>query len=349
MSQHGDPHAKRFDGRMTRVASTALCVLGLWLSSSSLFAVADRLSDLEIRAQAGNLRAQFELGNALLGGNAVAADYQGAARWYAQAAEGGLASAQFNLGVFYDRGLGVEVNQETAARWYQLAAEQEHLGSQHNLGVLSVNGSGVRRDLAKARRWFERAAENGLAQSQYNLGILLLAGEGGPEDPDSASIWFQKAAKLRLDEAQAMLAKIDAGPGKSVNEAATESTSSYPHANDPPPDQADSAAENQRSGSEDASNPSVAMPRPEHRVQLIALFSEQDVLGYWRDLSEANPDLTRGLQPVVEPLNTRLGNPVLYRLQVEGFATSSEARQFCSDLQSEDSDAQCFVVANRSR
>jgi hypothetical protein len=327
----------------------ALCVFGLWLSTSATPGVADRLSDLEIRAQAGDLRAQFELGNALLSGNGAGADYQGAARWYAQAAEGGLASAQFNLGVFYDRGLGVEVNQETASRWYLLAAEQGHLGSQHNLGMLYASGGGVARDTAKARRWFERAAESGLAHSQYNLGILLLAGEGGPEDVELARTWFKNAAKQGLEAAKAMIAKIDTSTLATRNEAPTESTLSASRADYLVSDQSGGVAQAPPIGSREASNPEVATPEPGNRVQLIALFSEQDVLGYWRDLSEANPELTRGLKPVVETLNTRRGNPVLYRLQVEGFASGTEARQFCTDLQSKDADAQCFPVATRGR
>ena len=68
---------------------------------------ADEVRQLRQAAEAGDARAQFDLGVRYAGGKGVAPDTAEAARWIALAAAQGLVDAQFNLGLMYADGNGV--------------------------------------------------------------------------------------------------------------------------------------------------------------------------------------------------------------------------------------------------
>ena len=67
-----------------------------------------------------------------------------------QAAEAGDARAQFDLGVRYASGKGVPANDAEAARWIALAAAQGLVDAQFNLGLMYADGNGVALDPAQA-------------------------------------------------------------------------------------------------------------------------------------------------------------------------------------------------------
>jgi uncharacterized protein len=135
------------------------------------YATALRL--LEPLAEAGNARAQAELGTLYYHGHGVAESDAQALRWYDRAARQGLASAQFQLANMYAYGhAGVADGQDPmrlAAQWYFEAARQGHMDAQYSLGLLFLSGSGVAHNTAEARKWFTRAAQQGHGDARAYL------------------------------------------------------------------------------------------------------------------------------------------------------------------------------------
>ena len=102
--------------------------------SAALFAISadagtQDIEKLRRQAEAGDPKAQVQLGNAYYVGTFVLKDYAEAARWFKKAAEQGYAGAQTRLGGMYENGLGVELDQDMAAYWYSKAAEQGYPGA----------------------------------------------------------------------------------------------------------------------------------------------------------------------------------------------------------------------------
>ncbi|MBQ8247053.1 MAG: SEL1-like repeat protein [Lachnospiraceae bacterium] len=104
---------------------------------------------LKKRAKAGDVRAQYEMGNFFLNGNVVKKDVEEAAEWYLKAktqehegaeekfysfyskvlekeAKDGDIQAQYEVGNFYFDGVVVKKDIETAAEWYLRAKESGH-------------------------------------------------------------------------------------------------------------------------------------------------------------------------------------------------------------------------------
>jgi len=76
-------------------------------------------------------------------------------------AEAGDAKAQFNLGVMYATGRGVRKDDKEAAKWYRKAAEQGDAKAQGSLGGMYYFGDGVPKDYASAYAWYKLAAYHG--------------------------------------------------------------------------------------------------------------------------------------------------------------------------------------------
>ena len=83
-------------------------------------------------------------------------------------AEAGDAKAQFNIGSMYENGSGVKQDYAEAAKWYRRAAERGDARAQYNLGIFHQNGWGVPKDDAEAAKWYRKAAMQGAASAQYN-------------------------------------------------------------------------------------------------------------------------------------------------------------------------------------
>jgi TPR repeat protein len=123
-----------------------------------------------------------------------AGDYATALQEWTPLAEAGDARAQYNLGVMYDNGQGVLQDYAEAVRLYRLAADQGNARAQTNLGVMYGNGQGVLQDDAEAVRWYRLAADQGNANAQFNLGYTYQNGEGVLQDNVMAHMWFSIAS-----------------------------------------------------------------------------------------------------------------------------------------------------------
>lgn len=166
----------------------------------------NQLSDLRRRTEAGDAKAQYELGRIYMVGLGVSQDYQQAAKWYARAAEQGFAGAQFMMGFLYEQGKGVRRDYSRALDYYRAAADQGHATAANNLAGLYLNGLGAPKSIGTALKWYQFSAEHGDANGQCNLATLYFVGKGVPKDYHEAARWFRAAAEQGFPAAENNLA-----------------------------------------------------------------------------------------------------------------------------------------------
>lgn len=120
----------------------------------------DKLSfpALQKKAEAGDLKAQFELGSRYNYGRDLPKNTREALRWLRKAAQGGHTEAQRLLAVKLFEGHDTVVDQEEAFKWAQRLADSGDRPGQLMLGKLYANGEGIARDLIRAYMWFDIAA-----------------------------------------------------------------------------------------------------------------------------------------------------------------------------------------------
>ena len=109
------------------------------------------------------------------------------------AAEAGSAKAQYQLGFMYLNGQGVARDEAEAAKWFRKLAEQGRASAQYHLGVMHHNGQGVRRNIAEALKWFRMSAEQGISEAQAMLAVMYLKGQGVAQDYVRSRMWLHIA------------------------------------------------------------------------------------------------------------------------------------------------------------
>jgi len=118
-------------------------------------------------ADAGNARAQLQVGSQYEVGEGVTRNDAEAVRWYSKAANAGDGTAQKNLGQMYENGQGTAENWVLAAQWYQKSAAQGDANGEFALGRAYEFGIGIEQDRGKAIVWFQRAGAQGNSQGEY--------------------------------------------------------------------------------------------------------------------------------------------------------------------------------------
>lgn len=139
---------------------------------------------------------EISLGNAYLKGDGVAKDEKLAAYWFEKAAEAGDPRAQQQIGFFYQAGIGVSADPERAVHWYQLASAGGLASAKMNLGVAYLWGVGVAVDAELAAQLFREAAGKGDGAAATYLGNLYHFGYGLSKDEVAAEHWYRVGAKL---------------------------------------------------------------------------------------------------------------------------------------------------------
>ena len=146
------------------------------------------------RAAAGDVDAEYKLGEAYRLGLGLEKDIPQAFKWYARAAEQGHNGARYKLGMIYQSGEGIRQNFGRAANWYRLAANIGHLPeAQFAMGQLYFLGKGVLQDYKEAFAWYERAARQGHPVAQHLLGAMYEEGWAIEKDLIEAYKWYTLA------------------------------------------------------------------------------------------------------------------------------------------------------------
>lgn len=146
-------------------------------------------------AEAGDARAQFNLGVMYLAGShGCRRSIPDALHFFSAASTQGHGLALANLGAMHDEGLGVRASAAEAHTLWAKAAKQGVPQAQFNLGLYAETGRGGAVDLDAALRWYDAAASAGHAAALANLGALFDDGRGVDPDPDRAGRLYQLAA-----------------------------------------------------------------------------------------------------------------------------------------------------------
>ena len=117
-------------------------------------------------ANAGNARAQLQVGAQYEQADGVARNDAEAVRWYAQGAANGDPHSMKNLGLMYELGNGTPENWALAVQWYSKAANMGYADAAFALGRCYEFGMGVTQDRALALKWFRLSAA-GNSQGAY--------------------------------------------------------------------------------------------------------------------------------------------------------------------------------------
>jgi len=190
------------------------------------------VSELQAKAEKGDLIAQYALGKAYEGGKGITENDELAVKWYRKAAEQGNSDAQTRLGIMYRLGLGVPRDKEEAVRWYRKAAKQGNAQGMFNMGVSYYNGDGVPSDPTAAYAWFLLAQEAGnpLAEDAVKrsseeggrlgppdafqkVAAMYEKGDEVPQNSGEAVKWYRKAADLSPQAAFKLAAMLIDGKG----------------------------------------------------------------------------------------------------------------------------------------
>lgn len=162
-------------------------------------------------AEAGNPRAQTNLGASYATGQGIAPDPDAARLWLGRGAEGGDPLGQRNLAI-----LLLDTDRAAARTWFRRAAEAGDAASQDQLSRLLLDD-----DPAEARRWAEAAAEQGVVPAAARLAGMCHNAQGGPRDPQAAARWWEQAARGGDADSAAMLgAALLAGQGVAADPVA---------------------------------------------------------------------------------------------------------------------------------
>ena len=124
-----------------------------------------------------------------------------------QAAAGDI-TAQFRLGNIYEYGKGVEKDGDEACAFYEMAARQGDSEAQLALGFLYSKGKLVKQDYALAKFWFEKAANQGDEIAQFNLAELYEYGRGTEQDYRKAFELYKQVCERANDFAFLALANL---------------------------------------------------------------------------------------------------------------------------------------------
>lgn len=170
-------------------------------------------------AEAGDARAQYQLGLLYAEGRGVGSNFEKATGLFAKAAAQGHVDAQFALGLMYERGQGVDQDAAEAMRLYRTAADAGHPDAQFFLGVASLNGDGTPVDEAEGVKWIKAAAAGGQGQAILTMGVLHGIGKGVPEDLETSYMWFLIADKRNLEGGELGLLRLR--PGLSAEQIAS--------------------------------------------------------------------------------------------------------------------------------
>lgn len=123
---------------------------------------AAQLKDIQKRAEAGDMQAEFDLGYIYVRGNGVKPllgpqpdDEKYAGEW--------------RITPHLPQGVMLDQDFSKGEMWYRRAANQGGIEAQYNLGLMYLYGRGIRQDKEEAYYWFSLAAKPGLSQARNEL------------------------------------------------------------------------------------------------------------------------------------------------------------------------------------
>ncbi len=181
------------------------------LQTQKKFSEISSITDTRKNAEAGNWRAQFELGLMYDIGKDLPQNFEEAMKWYTLAANNGSAGAMHNIGILYLNGSGVQKSYETAYKWLMRAIDaSEYKHSLEMIGWMYEHGYYVEQSYEKAVQWYEKAAAQDQYEALYSLGVLTETGRGTKQDLTKAISLYKRSASQGYKRAQKRLDALNA-------------------------------------------------------------------------------------------------------------------------------------------
>ncbi len=173
------------------------------------------MAELKPLAEAGDVEAQFRLGEMIENGWGGQASYQQALTWYRRAAERGHIDSTSRVGKFNENGLGVPRSRREAYDWYIKAAERGHPRAMGLIGRWNLEGIAKRPNFLLGKMWLNKAAAAGDAEAQ---GLIeTLASKNFPIiDVPGTALPTEEAAQRVLAEVQNLLEPMLQAPSGST-------------------------------------------------------------------------------------------------------------------------------------
>ncbi len=176
-------------------------------------------------ADAGDPKAQNDVGIMYETGQGITANFKVASKYYGDSAEQGYAEGECNFGlikkaqkkyheavqlfqksanqgnmcgehylaVMYQHGKGIKRDYSKALEYYKKSADKGYILAQSNLAVMYEKGKGTKINLSEAIRYYELSADGGDYIAQYNLGMIYYMGKSTTQDLVKAKELFKKA------------------------------------------------------------------------------------------------------------------------------------------------------------
>lgn len=156
---------------------------------------------LQLAANSGHARAQYDLAELLVKQPGVASHAR-AVQLFAAAARQEHLAAMYRLGMLYRSGDVPDAAPAArvaarhaphlvrAVEWLARAAERGHREAQYELGQMHAQGLGTPQDFEQALPCYLKAAALGHAKAQFNLGFLHSHGQGVEQDYLKAYEWY---------------------------------------------------------------------------------------------------------------------------------------------------------------
>lgn len=171
------------------------------------------VQSLELRAEQGDMDAQYQLAVRYIYGNGVKENLEKAAVLLEQAAEQGHVEASYDLGVCYHYGHGVEVDLRTAYELYLRAAWLGYGKGYTMVGEFYAEGICVRQNYPEAVKWFHSAMKSGdpaaMGYAAFWLGKCYENGLGVERNPREARRWYEQAVANGEERAKPALEKLN--------------------------------------------------------------------------------------------------------------------------------------------
>jgi len=128
--------------------------------------------ELHKEAQAGNAKAQHELGIRYLTGKDMPADTIKGAYWIGKAADQKLTAAQYNYGILLINGWGIDWNPFEAFKLFYYAAMDGMPQAEFVVGLLYTDNLIIKRDMGEAYKWVQKSANKNYIPAKETLAKL---------------------------------------------------------------------------------------------------------------------------------------------------------------------------------
>ena len=123
-------------------------------------------------------------------------------------AEGGDLEAQYELAMMYLKGRGIDADESKARRWLQKAADSNDARAITRLGILNYKAEGGNTNYKQALSLFKRVSGDSVL-AQYYLGEMYAEGAGVKKDYEAAIGWYKKAAEGGFNRARGKIINLE--------------------------------------------------------------------------------------------------------------------------------------------